>query len=221
MRRIYGTPALPPQVPMALSLFGLALVLSFLLPSHGSAQAESIPARTKGRAGALITMYEMSDFQCPFCRNFALETMPALDREYIQTGKLRLTFINFPLTSVHTNAMAAAEVAMCAARQGKFWPVHDRLFRRQEQWAKRENPGSYFLALTDSAGADRATLAACVTSRATQRAVEADIAAARRAGARSTPTFYLEGNLIDGAAPLQVFREILDSIYRSKTATAP
>ena len=140
MRRIYGTPPFPPQVPIARSMFGLALVVSLALPSDGWAQAEAIAARTKGRPEAPITMYAMSDFQCPFCRDFALTTMPALEREYIQTGKLRITFINFPLTSIHANALAAAEMAMCAARQGKFWPVHDRLFERQEIWAKRQNP---------------------------------------------------------------------------------
>jgi protein-disulfide isomerase len=198
----------------------LALGLASGLPFAASAQADRVAARTKGRPDAPVTMYEMSDFQCPYCRDFALETMPSLEREYIRSGKVRFTFINLPLTGTHRHAVAAAEVAMCAARQGKFWPVHDRLFQRQPQWAEQQNPRPYLLALAESAGVDHARLADCVTRQATRPAIDADVAAAHRAGARITPTFYIEGGLIDGAAPLAVFREVLDSIYQSKTAPA-
>jgi protein-disulfide isomerase len=198
----------------------LALGLASGFPSAAPAQADRVAARTKGRPDAPIVIYEMSDFQCPYCRDFALQTMPALERDYIRSGKVRFTFINLPLTGTHLHAVAAAEVAMCAARQGKFWPVHDRLFQRQPLWAAQQDPGPYLLALAESAGVDRARLADCVTRRATRPAIEADAAAAHRAGAQSTPTFYIEGGLIDGAAPLAVFREVLDSIYRSKTASA-
>jgi protein-disulfide isomerase len=199
----------------------LALGLASGLPFRASAQADRVAARTKGRPDAPVAMYEMSDFQCPYCRDFALETMPSLERDYIRSGKVRFIFINLPLTGVHRHAVAAAEVAMCAARQGKFWPVHDRLFQRQPQWAKQPDPSPYLLALADSAGVDPARLAACVTRQATRPAIEADVAAAHRAGAQTTPTFYIEGGLLDGAAPLAVFREVLDSVYRSKTAAAP
>src|SRR2546427_10927732 len=90
----------------------------------------ALVARTKGRPDAPITVYEMSDFQCPYCREFALKTMPVLEREYVATGKIRFIYINFPLSNIHAHAVAAAVVAMCAAQQGKFWPVHDRLFER-------------------------------------------------------------------------------------------
>ena len=215
MRRIYGSPPLSPQVLIALS------VLSSALAFDASAQAGGVAARTRGRADAPVTVYEMSDFECPYCRDFALETMPALEREYVRSGKVRFTFINFPLINIHRNAQAAAEVAMCAAQQGKFWPVHDRLFQRQREWAERRDPAAYLLALADSTGVDHARLADCVTRGVTRPAIEADVAAARRAGARSTPTFYIEGGLIEGAAPLSDFRAVLDSVYRSKTAPAP
>jgi protein-disulfide isomerase len=162
-------------------------------------------------------MYEMSDFQCPFCRDFALETMPTLEREYIARGKLRFTYINYPLSNIHHHAVAAAEVAMCAARQGRFWPVHDALFQRQTRWAEQPDPTPYLIALADSAGVQHDPLVRCVTAHATRAAIDVDAAAAVRSGARSTPTFYIEGWLIDGAAPLPVFREVLDSIYQSKT----
>lgn len=177
--------------------------------------------RAKGRGDAPITMYEMSDFQCPFCRSFTLETMPALEREYVATGKLRVVYINLPLPSVHKNAMLAAQAALCAAEQRRFWPMHDELFRHQEAWATLADPRPYFLALGDSAGAGRAPFARCLATDATAAAVQSDAQRARRAGAKSTPTFYIEGGLLEGAAPVTVFRAVLDSIYRSKTGTRP
>jgi len=215
VRRILTIPA-----PLHLVLAGgLALLLGGVA-RNGYAQADGAAARTKGRANAPVVVYEMSDFQCPYCRDFALQTMPALEREYIAAGKVRLTYINYPLTNIHRHAVAAAELAMCAARQGKFWTMHNLLFRHQDQWAKQDDPTAYFTTLADSARLPRAPLLQCLATHATRAAVDADAAAAVRAGARSTPTFYIEGWLIDGAAPIGVFREVLDSIYKSKTAPA-
>ena len=179
-------------------------------------QSDPLASRSKGRADAPVTVYEMSDFQCPYCRSFALTTMPVLEREYVRTGKVRFVYINFPLTEIHANAVAAAEVAMCAARQHRFWAMHDVLYQRQEQWAPLKEPGPYLVALGDSAGLDRAQLLECLTTKATRPEVEGDAERAARAGARRTPTFYIEGGLLEGAAPVEVFRQVLDSVYRSK-----
>jgi protein-disulfide isomerase len=177
---------------------------------------ELLAARTKGRADAPVTIYEMSDFQCPWCARFALETLPLLEREYVATGRARFVYIHFPL-SHHRNAVPAAELAMCGARQGRFWQLHDLLFRHQARWQDLEEPGSYFLALGDSAGVDREALVACLRSGATRELIRRDAAAALRSGARSTPAFYIEGGLLAGAQPLGVFRRILDSIIRERT----
>ena len=201
---------------MTLRTLACAALLVALVRT-ASAQTDPLAARTKGRADAPVTVFEMSDFQCPFCRGFALETMPALDSEYVRTGKVRFIYVNFPLTQVHRNAQAAAELAVCSARQGKFWPMHDLLFRHQPQWAGLANPASFFLALGDSAGADRTRLARCVTDRAARTEVDADAASSADAGASATPTFYVEKLLVSGAAPLPVFRRLLDSLYQAKT----
>src|SRR5260370_29337133 len=121
-------------------------------------QADPLAARSKGRPDAPVTVYEMSDFQCPYCRGFALETMPLLEQEYVATGKVRLVSINLPLTSPHRNAFAAAALALCAARQNRFWPLHDLLFRHQNYSAPSPEPRAYLLSLGDSPGLTRATL---------------------------------------------------------------
>jgi len=179
---------------------------------------DPVAARARGRSDAPVTVYEMSDFQCPYCRAFALGTLPLLEREYVQTGKVRFVYINLPLPDVHKNATAAAEAALCAARQQRFWPMHDWLFGHQGEWAPLASPRSYFLALSDSLGLGRDSFARCVTSGATAASVRADAERAHRAGATATPSFYIEGALLEGAAPVEVFRAVLDSIYQSKTA---
>ena len=187
--------------------------------ARSSAQQDQlIAARTKGRPTAPVTMYEISDFQCPFCAEYALETAPALDREYVQTGKVRVVFVNFPLP-MHRNAVPAAELAMCAARQGKFWPMHDLLVRTQGRWQGLAEPGSFFLALGDSVGANRDSLTACVRDGAVRDLVRSDAEGSVRSGAHSTPSFYIEGGLVAGAQPLEVFRSVLDSIVRVKSGT--
>jgi protein-disulfide isomerase len=198
-------------------MLACATLLGLMGGAAAPPQSDPLAARSRGRPDAPVTIYEMSDFQCPYCREFALATLPTLEREYLTTGKARLVYINLPLTSVHANAEAAARVAMCAARQDRFWPMHDLLFRHQDGWAKLADPTNFLLALGDSAHLDRAALSACVAANATAGEVDSDAARAKRAGAVSTPTFYIEGGLLEGAAPVTVFRAVLDSIYRAKT----
>jgi protein-disulfide isomerase len=204
---------------------GVACAL-FLIPAPLVAQtaaeaAASLAPRTRGAATAPITIYEMSDFQCPYCRRFALNTFPDLDREYIATGKVRWVFINFPLTMIHPNATAAAEVALCAAKSGKFWEVHDLLYRNQPTWAPLTEPGAFFLTLADSASIPPAAFRKCLVDRATLDEVASDAKGSVQAGASSTPSFYIEGGLLPGAQPVAVFRQILDSIYTAKATPTP
>jgi protein-disulfide isomerase len=203
----------------------LALALVALLAGGALAAKErsttATVSRAKGSPSAPITVYEMSDFQCPYCRRFALETFRALEREYISPGKVRWVFVNFPLTSIHANAVAAAATAVCAARQGAFWPMHDLLYQHQETWAPLKQPGPFFVSLADSAGISKDKLVACVKSPATEGEIRFEAEGAERAGASSTPTFYIEGGLVTGAQPLPVFRQVLDSILAIKAARPP
>jgi protein-disulfide isomerase len=191
-------------------------LLTASLVAQSGADPAPLASRSKGSPQAPVTVYEMSDFQCPYCRSFALETFPLLDSLYIATGKVRWVFINFPLTSLHPNAVPAAGIALCAAKQGAFWPVHDLLYRHQQDWAVLKDPASYLLSLADSAKISRTALTECVTSPTTNEEVRADAEGAGRAGASSTPAFYIEGGLLVGAQPSAVFRHVLDSISAEK-----
>jgi protein-disulfide isomerase len=175
-----------------------------------------LAGRVRGSGSAPVTVYEMSDFQCPYCREFAVNTFPAIDSTYVATGRVRWAFVNFPLTSIHHNAVAAAEVALCAAQQGGFWRVHDLLYQHQDVWAPLKEPAAFFLTLADSAKLSKPALLACLRSPSTEEAIRADAQGAERSGATSTPTFYIEGGLLVGAQPLPVFRQVLDSILKGK-----
>jgi protein-disulfide isomerase len=207
------------RIIICVRLFAVFAVLTALPPYRRTAAAQSpdpLTGRSKGSPTAPVTVYEMSDFQCPYCRRFALETFPELERAYIATGKVRWVFVNFPLTSVHPNAVAAAETALCASKQGAFWVVHDLLYQHQDTWAPLKEPGPFLLSLADSATISKPALLACVQAPATRNELRADAEGAERSGAGSTPTFYIEGGLLVGAQPLPVFRQVLDSIYQVK-----
>jgi protein-disulfide isomerase len=192
------------------------LLLLALVPAN-ALQRDPLAARTKGRSNAPITVYEMADFQCPACRDFALTTLPAIEHEFIRTGKVRWVFVNFPLTRIHKNAVAAAQVAMCAGRQDKFWAMHDALYQRQPQWASLDQAWPALIALADSVGVRHDSLVACLNTRATVDEITRDAQGSARTGATGTPSFYIEGGLADGAIPAAAFSRILDSIYRVKT----
>lgn len=194
---------------------GLIALLALAPPLRG--QDPLLAARTKGASTAPIVVYEMSDFQCPWCRRHALETWPTLLKEYVETGKVRWTFINFPLTQIHPNAAAAAEFAMCAAQEGAFWRIHDLLYLYQEKWGPLKDPAPFLITFADSAGIQRARLTTCLTSGVMRPVVQADAVGASRAGAGSTPSFYVEGGILAGFQPPSVWRQILDSIYVEKT----
>src|SRR5204863_2147972 len=90
-------------------------------------------ARIQGSSTAPLWVIEVSDFQCPYCKQWHDQTYNAFIDRYVKTGKVRLAYVNFPL-GIHAHAFPAAEAAMCAGVQNKFWPMHDSLFAAQGRW---------------------------------------------------------------------------------------
>lgn len=168
-------------------------------------------ARIRGDSTAPVWMREISDFQCPYCKTWHDASYDTIVREYVATGKVRLAYVNFPLQQIHPNANAAAEAAMCAGTQGRFWEMHDQLFSAQDSWAPLPDPTARFVALAAAAGADSARVRSCLASHATQPLVQADHDRASEAGVRSTPTFLIDDRVISGAAPTDEFRRVLDA----------
>ena len=181
-----------------------------------SAHSTLLAARTKGSPNAPITVLEIADFQCPACRVFWEETLPLLQREYVEPGKIRVLFVNLPLVAIHPNAAAAHEFAMCAAAQDRFWPVHDMLFDQQAVWAQLDDPSPYFYSVAAATDLAVDSLDACVTDGRMRDLIMREAESVVRAGVQSTPSFVIEGGLLAGAVPIEGWRPILDSIYAAK-----
>lgn len=166
--------------------------------------------RIDGPTSAAVWLVVISDFQCPFCKRWHEETGPRIHAEYVRTGKVRIAYLNLPI-STHRNAPPAHEAAMCAAEQGRFWPVADALFATQERWKNRSNVQTFFDSLTVPLVADAARYRSCIASGATRALIDADVARVQRLGVGSTPTFVVGQQLIIGAQPYDVFRRALDA----------
>lgn len=169
----------------------------------------------EGDVNAPVTIIEYSDFQCPFCGNFARQILPELRTKYVDTGKVRLIFRHFPLNTacnsalssdLHPNACAAARAAECAADQNLFKEYHDELFLDD---SRRNALATVNLKqYGTNVGVDQATFDACVdgTSKATR--VQADVASGIALGVTATPTCFVGAQKISGPTKEQLFAAI-------------
>jgi protein-disulfide isomerase len=175
-------------------------------------------ARIRGAATAPVWLVEISDFQCPFCKQWHDQVFATIDKEYVQTGKVRLAYLNFPLNRIHPNAHAAAEAAMCAGVQGKFWELHGSLFTTQARWAEQKSPMAVFDSLARSAGVDPKMWINCMTTHAMSKLIEADRDRSTKAGVESTPTFFIGDRALAGAYPVDTFRVVIDQAIAKASA---
>jgi protein-disulfide isomerase len=156
-----------------------------------------------GPADAPITIVEFSDYQCPFCTRWHDQVFKKLMDEY--DGQIRFIYRDFPLKSIHPEAVPAAEAANCAFEQDAFWGFHDALFKAEfglgveayEQYAR-------------GLGLDMEKFTACVAERRYADDVESDFIYASEFGISSTPTFFVNGIPIVGAQPYDVFKQVID-----------
>ncbi len=188
-------------------------------PDSLTARADA--ARIQGSPNAPIWVIEVSDFQCPFCKTWHDSTYRTLQREFVTPGTIRLAYINYPLPN-HENAMPAAEVAMCAGTQGKFWQTHDRLFDTQERWAHLPNAAALFDSVARSAGVDVTAMRRCIDQGTIRALIQADADRAQESGVQATPSFIIGGDvLIRGAQPIEAFRRAIAQKLAARPATTP
>jgi protein-disulfide isomerase len=177
-------------------------------------------ARIAGSPASKLWVIVVSDFQCPYCKQWHDETYEGFRREYVETGKARFAYINYPLNS-HQNAWPAAQSAMCAAAQDKFWQMHDALFSTQQQWEVLSPPTPFLDSLARSLKLDMKRFTDCVSSGKMRGLIQADHDRALAAGATSTPTFLIGGQLVVGAVPLADMRKIVDSALAKAGSSTP
>ncbi|MBX2996952.1 MAG: thioredoxin domain-containing protein [Caldilineaceae bacterium] len=191
--------------------------------------AEGFPYR--GNPDAPITVYEFSDYECPFCARHVIQTEPALKDNYVAEGDVRFVFRDFPLETLHPNAIPAAVAANCVAEQGivHYWQMHRLLFRAQQEWSRSANPDSVFARLAEEAGADPDLYAACLaeTADVKEAAVRESVAEAQSLGFSGTPSFVFvneesgEAFRLVGAQPYNIFSDYIDTMLAGGAPVDP
>ena len=156
-----------------------------------------------GGADAKVTIVEFSDFQCPFCSRGAT-IMRQLKKKY--GNKIKVVFKHFPLP-FHTMAPLASEAALCVdeLKKGSFWEMHDALFADQQN-LKRDD----LIAKATKLGVKKEAMAKCLDSHKYKKVVDRDMELGKKIGIKSTPTFFVNGQMVNGALPVESFSEIID-----------
>jgi protein-disulfide isomerase len=181
-------------------------------------QVEGFPVR--GETNARLTLIEFSDYECPFCARHARQTMPQLQRDYIQTGKVKYVVRHFPLEAIHKEAFGAAAAANCAGERGKYWEMHDRLFAHQ---STLKDLAAHAAAI----GLETAWFQECLGSDRHAEAIRRDISDGQLAGVRGTPAFFIgvtdpnAGTIkpmktLTGAHPYATFKSLLDGLLETE-----
>jgi protein-disulfide isomerase len=159
---------------------------------------------TIGIEAATVTMTIFSDFECSFCKVFATDIFPRLKEKYVDKGLMQVQFRHLPL-AIHKNATMAAEASACVNDQGKFWDLHDYLFKNQEKlsnslinnWASNNN-------------IDTGKLTGCIINHNYKTKVNNDMEEARRVGIQGTPAIIINGRVVMGARSFDYFADVID-----------
>jgi protein-disulfide isomerase len=182
-------------------------------------------APVKGDPDAPITIVEYSDYQCPFCARFVVQTMDGLIQEFVDSGKAKIVFKDFPLNSIHPQAQKAAEAARCvrelAGGDEAYWAMHDALFQGQQDWAGQDNAEEIFAAYAEDIGVNGSDFETCLDSGRYASAVEADFSEGVGLGVRGTPTFFINGQSFVGAQPLQNFQQAIAVVEQGGNIQPP
>jgi protein-disulfide isomerase len=146
---------------------------------------------TKGDPNAPVTIVEFADYQCPGCGAFALSVKPQIELSYVQSGKAKFVFYDFPLLSIHPHAFLAARAARCANDQDRFWEYQDALFRNQPTWSARADVVGDFVDYADAMGLDTESFEVCLKSDRHADVVTANLELGEQLGIAGTPTIMV------------------------------
>ena len=170
--------------------------------------AISSDEHTKGATDASVAIVEYSDFQCPGCAS----SYPML-KQLVDTfpNDVSLTYRHYPLRQIHSNAQLAGQAAEAAGMQGKFWEMHDVLFNTQAQWSTEQDPTAFFTRLAESVGLDLEQFGTDLTSKEAVDRVHADASEANKLRLPGTPSFFINGTLIDHPGSYAAFKALVEA----------
>ncbi len=192
----------------------LALLLAVPPATAGNAPlAEAVAEMAMGRDDAPVTMIEYSSLACPHCAAFHRDVLPKIKETYIDTGKVRLVYRDFPLGGL---ALAAAMVARCGGRQ-KYFGFIEVLYRSQAQWSRSDDPRRELARVARFGGISQKDFDACLVNEPLMTDIRERAAdAQQKFGIDSTPTFIIDGEKIVGARPFEDFRDAIEKALEKK-----
>ena len=171
-----------------------------------------------GDTDAPITIIEFSDFQCPFCARFHVQTLPTIMDEYINKGTVKLVFRDFPIQSIHPNAVPASVAAECANEQGKFEEMYDTLFEKQNEWNNQEMSKALdlFSQYASEMQLEQKEFDSCLKNGKYIEEIKKDLDDGRAYGISGTPGFFIGNERIGfvelkGAQPFESFKKVIDT----------
>jgi protein-disulfide isomerase len=198
-------------------ILAVAAVIGFFVWVGGGSGSHDGREWFKGNNNAPVTLIEYSDFQCPACASY----YPLVKELHEEFGdNLKIVYRHYPLTQIHPYAQPAAHAAEAAGRQGKFWEMHDKLFDNQRGWASATatQVDETFLSYAEDLGLDLTQFENDMSASKTTDAVAADRAAGNRTGVRGTPTFVLQGEVIDNPQSYDQFRNLIIAAFNAAGA---
>lgn len=167
----------------------------------------------KGNADAKITLIEYSDFQCPACANY-YPLIKQLTTDF--PNDVRIVYRHFPLTSIHPLAIPSAQVSEAAARQNRFWEMHDLLFQNQTNWVNDPKPMEKFKEYARILNLDMNQFEKDFNSKQTKRKISTDRLLANRLELRGTPTFFLNGEKIQNLNAYEDLKKLIEEKLNPK-----
>ena len=173
------------------------------LPSKIEVDLDDDPVLGKKDAPIIIVSFE--DYQCPFCGRAFQQTFPLIKKNYVDTGKVKMVFRDFPL-SFHPEAQPAAEASECADEQGKFWEYHDALFNNQQSLGQ-----ALYTQIAEELKLDTAKFKQCLDSGKYTQEVQDDFNYGAQLGVSGTPTFFVNGIRLVGAQPYEAFQQVIEA----------
>jgi len=194
----------------------------------GVVEELGVPAyMVKGDLAAPVTLFEWSDYECPYCARHAAGAGLQIQEAYVESGQVRIVFRDLPLISIHAHAVKAAEAARCAGELGGsdgYWDMHHRLFESQAEWSAQAEAVPFFKTYAGRLGLDQTAFDTCLDDGRHGDAVMADYNEALGLGIRATPSFVLQDTILEGALPFGDFQAKLDVVVGGgvlPTATPP
>jgi len=203
---------------IVLVLVGISVFTGKKSDTSTSGNTKAATSHTEGQGTTGVTLVEYGDYQCPYCQTYH-PTVKQIVADY--GDKITFQFRNFPLTSLHQNAFAAARAAEAAGKQNKYWQMHDLLYENNDPngssgWVASKAPSSYFNNFATQLGLNLTQFKKDYASMAVNNAINADMAAGTKLGVEGTPTFYINGKKATISNSPDDFKKALDAAIQNK-----